>query len=87
MTNKNKASEIALKHAREYTVSRNDSHKKNILFKESSIIECENVALEMAEWKQQQVIEWLSLHAEMYGAFNHGKLNEMVEALKKAVEE
>lgn len=57
MINKEKAEEIALKYAREYVVSKNDSHKQNILFKESSIIECEKVALEMAAWKEKQMIE------------------------------
>lgn len=55
MTNEEKANEIALKYAREYVVSKNDSHKRNILFKESSIIECEKASLEMAEWKDEQL--------------------------------
>ena len=52
-----KSNEIALKYAKEYLVSRRDSHKQNILFKENSFVECEKVAIEMAEWKEQQMIE------------------------------
>ena len=48
-------------------------------------------ALEMAAWKEQQMIEkminWLALHAELYGSFNGGKLNEMAIAMKKAMED
>lgn len=64
MINKEKAEEIALKYAREYVVSKNDSHKQNILFKESSIIECEKVALEMAAWKDEYYKKLLNLLIE-----------------------
>ena len=57
MSNKEKAEEISLKYAREYMVSRRDSHKQNILFKESSIIECEKAAMEMAQWKDEHYKE------------------------------
>ena len=47
--------------------------------------------IEMAEWKEKQMLEkamkWMALNAEMYGGFNHGKLNEMVENFKKAMKE
>ena len=51
--------------------------------------------MHMAKWKDQQTlmklvdkaVNWLSLHAEMYGSFNYGKLNEMVISFKKAMEE
>ena len=47
--------------------------------------------LKMAAWKEQQMIEkminWLALHAELYGSFNGRKLNEMAIAMKKAMEE
>ena len=77
MTNEEKANKIALKYAREYLVSRNDSHKQNILFKESSIIECEKASLEMAKWKdedfakeKQSLIDkacrWLQKHINDY---------------------
>lgn len=49
-----------------------------------------NSAIEMSTWKEQQMIEkmvnWIALHAEMYGSFNGGKLNEMAMAMKKAME-
>lgn len=48
-------------------------------------------AMKMADWKEQQMIEkminWLALHAELYGSFNGGKLNEMAVAIKKAMED
>ena len=64
MTNEEKANEIALKYAREYVVSKNDSHKQNILFKESSIIECEKASLEMAKWKDERIYRDEFLEAE-----------------------
>lgn len=54
MTNEKKAAEIALKFAKTYTVSRNNSHKENILFNESSFVECEKAAMEMAKWKDKE---------------------------------
>ena len=33
-----------------------------------------------------KAVEWLSLNAELYGGFNHGKLTEMLEQFKKAME-
>lgn len=44
-----------------------------------------------AQWADKTMIEtvtnWLALNAEIYGGFNHGKLNEMVENCRKAMEE
>ena len=60
MTNEDKAEEIAVKNAKSYIVSKNNSHLNNILFTESSIIECEKTALEMAEWKDKQFNEFIS---------------------------
>lgn len=73
MKNEEKAKEIALKYAIKYLVSRNDSHKQNILFKESSISECEKASLQMAKWKDEQLeaekqalidkaCEWMEYH-------------------------
>ena len=38
-------------------------------------------------WDSEKVITWIALHAELYGGFNHGKLNSMCEDLQKAMEE
>lgn len=47
--------------------------------------------IEMAEWKEKQMWKkaenWLALNAELYGGFNYGKLNEMVENFRKAMKE
>lgn len=46
--------------------------------------------IKMAQWKQEQMIEnmveWLSLNADLYGCFKPDKLNEMVLNCKKAME-
>lgn len=87
MTNEEKANEIALKYAREYLVSKNDSHKQNILFKESSIIECEKASLEMAKWKDEdfakekqslidKACEWLEHNVWEYTGFDSYELSE-----------
>lgn len=61
MSNEEKSEVISLKYAREYMVSRRDRHKQNILFKESSIIECEKAAMEMAQWKDEYYKKLLDL--------------------------
>lgn len=77
MTNEEKAEEIALKYAREYLVSRNDSHKQNILFKESSFIECEKAALEVVKWKDEQIKAIAELIADIFGSpFEYSPLDE-----------
>lgn len=38
-------------------------------------------------WDADKVIEWISLHAELYGGFNKGKLDSMCEDLRKTMEE
>ena len=79
MTNENekKAEEIALKYAKEYLVSRNDSHKQNILFKESSIIECEKAALEMGKLKDEQIKAIAEIVADIFGSpFEYSPLDE-----------
>lgn len=38
-------------------------------------------------WNSKKVIEWIALHAELYGGFNQCKLNSMCEDLIKAMEE
>ena len=46
--------------------------------------------LQMEEgWKQaiEKAVNWLSLNAELYGGFNHGKLEEMIKKFKKEMEE
>lgn len=35
----------------------------------------------------ERACEWLALNAELYGGFNHGKLEEMIKKFKKAMEE
>lgn len=87
MKDKEKAEEIALKYAREYLVSKNDSHKQNTLFKESSIIECEKASLEMAEWKDEQLhkeLFKLSLSSNLYDYMMWvcNKTKELEEQLK-----
>lgn len=52
---KRQAELIAVGNSRTYLVSRNESHKQNILFSESSITECENSALQMYGWARIQV--------------------------------
>ena len=51
----------------------------------------EAIALEMAEWMKERMIdkavEWLSLNADLYGCFKPDKLNEMILNCKKAMEE
>jgi hypothetical protein len=46
---------------------------------------------EGAKWADstmvEKAVEWLSLNAELYGAFNGGKLNEMVCNLIKEIKE
>lgn len=37
-------------------------------------------------WDNEKVIEWIALHAELYGGFNQGKLNSMCDDLRKAME-
>lgn len=98
--NEEKAQEIALKYAREYLVSRNDSHKQNILFKESSIIECEKASLEAMELKDKQfeaekqalidkACEWLKTNMDNY--YHHPFLGiretSILNDLRKAMEE
>jgi len=50
----------------------------------------EMAAIDMAGWKRKQMVEktiqWLATHAELYGGFNSGRLNDMVEAFKKDME-
>lgn len=50
----------------------------------------EMAAIDMASWKEKQMVEktiqWLATHAELYGGFNSGRLNDMVEAFKKDME-
>jgi len=84
MTNEEKANEIALKYAREYLVSRNDSHKQNILFKESSIIECEKASLEMAQWKDERIKE-LEITLECRSKYERIYRNEFLKAEKEAL--
>jgi len=47
--------------------------------------------LEMAEWKEQQmidkVVEWLALNAQLYGGFNPGRLEDMVTKFTQAMKE
>jgi len=46
--------------------------------------------LQMEEGGKQAVdkaVNWLSLNAESYGDFNPGKLNDLVVAFRKAMEE
>jgi hypothetical protein len=77
MTNEEKAEEIALKYAREYLVSKNDSHKQNILFKESSIIECEKAALEMGKLKDEQIKAIAEIVADIFGSpYEYSPLDE-----------
>lgn len=38
-------------------------------------------------WDSKKVIEWIALHAELYGGFNQSKLNSMCEDLRKAMED
>ena len=86
MTNKQKAEEIAIKNSKEYLVSRNDSHKQNILFKENSIVECEKCAMEMAEWKEEQMLkkakEWFE---EKIVCYSRREYDELFEDFKQAV--
>lgn len=97
MKNEEKAKEIALKYAIKYLVSRNDSHKQNILFKESSISECEKASLQMAKWKDEQfkaekqalidkACEWLRNKADRYYPNTiFGDTKELVQDFKKAM--
>lgn len=46
--------------------------------------------LQMEEGRKQAIdkaVNWLSLNAESYGDFNPGKLNDLVVAFRKAMEE
>lgn len=46
--------------------------------------------LQMEEGRKQAIdkaVNWLSLNAELYGGFNPGKLNDLVVAFRKAMEE
>lgn len=49
-----------------------------------------DVASEMTYWMKgymiERAVEWLSLNAELYGSFNAGRLNDLVENFKKAME-
>ena len=92
---KEKAEEIAVKHAKTYTVSRNNSHKNNILFNESSIVECEAAANEMAIWVQKTMIEkackyiYSNAHVTTFGDIRLEKcsITEFIDDFKKAMEE
>jgi hypothetical protein len=84
MTNEEKAREIALKYAREYLVSRNDSHKQNILFKESSIIECEKASLETAQWKDERIKE-LEVTLNCRSKYERIYRDEFLKAEKEAL--
>ena len=84
MTNEEKANKIALKYAREYLVSRNDSHKQNILFKESSIIECEKASLEMAKWKDERIKE-LEVTLKCRSKYERIYRDEFLKAEKEAL--
>ena len=79
MTDKEKADEISEHYA--------TSH----YFPNDEELAAYNAAIQMAKWKKQQMIdkaiEWLSLNAELYGGFNPGKLVEMVEKFRNAMEE
>lgn len=90
MANKLKAEEIALKNSKEYLVSKNNSHQQDILFKENSIVECEKCAMEMAEWKEQEMIEKFMkfLHTECYDArLLHWKDEIIRQKIEKAMRE
>lgn len=65
-------------------------YSEGIILKEDAMM-CKASYEQGANWADKTMIEtainWLALNAEMYGGFNHGKLNEMVEDFKKAMEE
>lgn len=52
--------------------------------------EARQAALEMAEWKEKQMIEkaclWLSLNAGVFGFFKKIKLQNMINEFAKAME-
>lgn len=57
----------------------------------STYEESTKIFFEYYEHNKKQWIDkatnWIALNAELYGGFNHGKLNEMVEKFKKSMEE
>jgi len=88
-----KAAELALKNAKTYTVSKNNSHLENILFNESSILECEKTANEMAEFVRKIIIEevreWLNdtLMSDEGGfPITHNGVKEFINDLIKVIE-
>jgi len=79
---KEKANEIGKTYARQY--HHNTFENNEFVFSDE---ECTKSALKMAEWMIDKAVTWIALNAEMYGSFNYGKLNEMVENFKQAMEE
>lgn len=73
---KRQAELIAVGNSRTYLVSKNESHKQNVLFAESSITECENSALQMYEWTRIQVAKEVMdmVSKTLIDAINHAYL-------------
>ena len=86
MKNREKAEALGKIHARQYHHNTHPELNTNSEFVFSNN-EIEIACNEMAEWMIEKAVTWLALHAEMYGGFNYGKLNEMVENFKQAMEE
>ena len=74
MTNKDKATEIALRNARAFA-----SIDLNALVNDSSVAECEKSALNGIDWKEQQLTDWLLRNAEKYVKDGRLMLNDMIE--------
>lgn len=93
MKDEEKAKKIAQKNKRSFSKEIHDGYNGEVSWIDySTFDECYKSAIEMAEWKEKQLITWLENNASNYvvcndfAEFSHYATKTMIEDLKKYME-